>query len=290
MSANIGLIYDSQIRNNGTPVHFWHAFKQLGIPFRRYLPHGGLPKHDFYVWIDDGRDDLLWLPPEPWGFYATDTHLGWDYRFRKAQHADIVWCAQKPAAERMKDAGLNAHWLPLACNPIAHPTAEELQQRLGIPVPEKKYDVAFVGHLQPSSQSNRVEFLDELFKAFPNFRVGFGVFHEDAAKIYHQAKIGINHAVRDDLNMRFFELASMGVIQLCDNRMQGMNELGFKLGSEYFSYESAEEAIGLIDKVLRHGLFRHIRIQEAALKRVRSEHTYAHRVHKMHSDICELLQ
>ena len=100
------LIYNSDIRNNGTPVHFWDAFiNGLKIPVKRYQPEGEIPKHDFYIYLDDGRDGLEWDPPHPCGYYATDTHLGWDWRRKKAAHYDIVWCAQQPAAERMR-AGL----------------------------------------------------------------------------------------------------------------------------------------------------------------------------------------
>jgi hypothetical protein len=282
---NIALIYDSSIRNNGTPVHFWSAFKELGVNFTRYTPKGKLPEHDFYICMDDGRDDIPWLPPRPCGYYATDTHLGWDFRFAKAKEFDIVWCAQLPAVGKMREAGINAHWMPLGCNPIAHPTREEMELR-GMSVSNADFDIGFVGHLQPPDQSGRIELLDRLFREFPNFRLAFGVFHEDMARMYHQCKIGVNHAIRDDLNMRFFELASSGVPQLCDRRMVGLHDLGFFDGVHYIGYSSVDEAV----EQVKRWLPRATGLEEMALmayERVRRGHTYKHRVEKMLKQIEE---
>lgn len=284
----LNLIYNADIRNNGTAVHFWDAFTTIGCDFKRYRPDGVLPPADFSIYIDDGRDDLKWLPKRPWGYYAIDTHLGWDYRRWKAGHADIVWCAQQPAAERMRAEGLNAHWLPLGCNPTAHPTAHELRARLNIPVPDKNIDLAFVGFMQDPAFSSRVSFLDQIFKVFPNFFFAYGVFHEDMARIYHKAKIGINHAVRDDLNMRFFELASIGVAQLCDRRMVGIDDLGFIEGQHFIGYSSAEEAIGQIAKYIERPLDL-IQMAERARQLVRSGHTYVKRAKQMLASIETLM-
>lgn len=284
----INLIYNSEIRNTGTPIHFWHAFKELGINFERFLPRGVLPACDFSVWIDDGRDDIRWLPEGPWGYYATDSHLGHDYRKWKASKADIVWCAQKPFADELKDAGMNAHWVPLACNPVAHPTASELAARMGQPEPEVKYDVGFVGFLQKPEESNRIEFLDAVLKAYPNFLVGFGVFHEEMAHYYHQAKVGINHAIRNDLNMRFFELASVGVAQLCDRRMVGLGDLGFFDGVHYFGYYSTEEAIAKAKYMLAHPEDCR-QVAQMAWHHVRERHTYKNRVERMMENIGDFL-
>ena len=286
----LNLIYNSEIRNSGTPVHFWAAMRNMKLDFERSLPMGNLPmESDFRIWIDDGRDDLRWLPPYPWGYYATDTHLGWDYRRWKAGHADVVWCAQKPAADRMRAEGLNAHWLPLGCNPMAHPLPIELKLKFQeAELPFVKYDIGFVGFLQKPEESNRIEFLDAMFKAFPNFLTAFGVFHEDMARVYHQCRIGLNHAIRDDLNMRFFELASVGVPQLCDRRMVGLADLGFQENAHYLGYSSTEEAI----EVARHWLGEPDKLAamaRAAHYTVRANHTYEHRVHRMLGDINDFL-
>ena len=283
------IVYDGSIRDNGTPFLFRAAFaKYLGRQMDWISQSGPIPGgYDFYFHIDDGRDDLSRVPPHPWGYYCTDSHLGPESRVRKALQADIVWCAQKPFARALADEGVNAHWLPLACFPEVHLTAVEDAQATGKPLASKDYDVAFVGFLQSPKQTDRVEFLDAMFRAFPEFRVGFGVFHERMARIYHGARIGINHAVRDDLNMRFFELASIGVPQLCDSRMVGLEDLGFQPYFHFLPYSSVEEAIWMVKEYVNDPDL--CQIAENAKSLVRAEHTYVHRAQSMWTDAKALI-
>jgi hypothetical protein len=283
------LVYDGGMRDNGTPFYFRAAFaKYLGAELDWRTEAAPIPEgYDFYFHIDDGRDDLRRVPPKPWGYYATDSHLGPGPRRDKARQADIVWCAQKPFAEELKAEGVNAHWLPLACFPEAHLTAVEDAEATGQPLAEKVYDVAFVGHLQSPKDSNRIEFLSEVFSRFPNFRFMFGAFHEDMARVYHKARIGINHSVRDDLNMRFFELASIGVPQLCDSRMVGLEELGFEPFVHYLPYTSAAEAVSVVEAYIGDpDLWM---MAENAKRLVRSSHRYVDRVERMLVDAQEFI-
>lgn len=283
---NLALVYDGSIRDNGTPYLFRFGFRlALGHELPWYSQRA-VPKDaaDFYVHIDDGRDDLSPdLLPQPYGFYCTDSHLGPGPRLEKAKRAAITWTAQKPFAEELQAQGLNAKWLPLACSPPHHPTAVELAEETGGELAEKRYDLAFVGHLQDPSQSNRIEFLDALRQSFPSFRFRFGVFHHDMAREYHGARIGVNHAVRDDLNMRFFELASLGVPQLADDRMVGLGELGFEPFVHYLPYRSAADAVAVVQEYVRaDDLWM---MAENAKRLVRAQHTYQHRVEQMLKDL-----
>lgn len=282
---NVAVVYDGAIRDNGSPRLIREAFCEvLGRNVPWYTEAQPIPEgHDLYVALDDGRDDLPLDVPHPNVYWAVDTHLGWEPRVRKARGFDKVYTAQRSAAEEMSILGMDAEWLPLACSPFHHPTAVEVAAEEGTPLASKDYDVAFVGHLQPPDQSNRIEFLDGLLKSFPNFRVEFGRFHRDMAKVYHRARLGLNHAVRDDLNMRFFELASIGVPQLCDSRMVGLDSLGFAPWVHYIPYDSAASAAENARFALIHDDIR----QECAVeakKLVRSAHTYAHRVRKILAD------
>lgn len=286
---SVAIVYDGSIRDNGTPYLFRYAFREvLGEEIAWYTPAGKIPAgHEFYFRIDDGRDDLDCEIPGRWGYYATDTHLGPGPRFEKARRADVVWCAQKPAAEALRAEGVNASWLPLACSPAHHPTALEIAEREDKPIPAKEYDVAFVGHLQPPDQTDRIAFLDAMFKAFPNFRFESGRFHADMASVYHRSRIGVNHAVRDDLNMRAFELASAGVTQLLDDRMVGLRDLGFEPWVHYIPYDSPLSAVRNAERMLREDEARQLMAAEAR-QLVRSAHTYAHRVRAMLTDAgCE---
>lgn len=275
------LIYDGGLRDNGTPLYLRTAFaKVLGEQPDWYTQAGKIPEgYDFYFHLDDGRDDLPQVPPHPWGYYATDTHLGPGPRLEKARRADIVWCAQKPAAEEYRAQGINAYWMPLACFPEVHPTEVELAERGEGALVRKQYDVGFVGHLQDPKGSTRVEFLDSMFKAFPSFRFEYGVFHEAMATVYHKCRIGLNHAVRDDLNMRFFELASVGVPQLCDSRMVGLAELGFRPYVHFLPYTTTAEAVEVVrERVHDPGL---AQMASDARELVRMQHKYTDRVQNM---------
>lgn len=288
---DLALVYNCDVRDNGSPAHIKHAFRMLEaalggeLKVTHYTPHGMLPEHDFYLYLDDGRDDIRWLPPRPSGFWAVDTHLGYEFRRWRASNSDLVWCAQKAGAERMTAEGILASWLPLACNPLAHPTAEELAARDGArwPRPEIKHSIGWVGYLQPPGESDRIDLLDRLFREFPDFTCGFGVFHEDAAHVLHSARIGINHSIRGDLNMRFFELASMGVPQVCPE-MDGLQELGFRPGVHYFPYVDADDAAAVIRKTLE---WPEIASEVAgnALRAVRLGHRYTHRATRILGDI-----
>lgn len=281
---SIALVYDASIRNNGTPIYLNHGFQETGIAVERYIPQNPIPTRPFYLYIDDGRDDIDWELPHPCGYYAIDTHLGFDYRLKQAKKCDIVWCAQLSGVRRMQDHGILAKWLPLACSPLAHPTVTELEAR-GVSRQRVWYDIAFVGHLQPPELSDRLEFLDQVMKGTPRMWIEYGVFHEEMARAYHKARIGLNHSIRGDLNMRFFELASVGVVQMCPE-MEGIQKLGFEAGKHYLPYTCADDVI----HQTREWPYTPYRtfapaIARAAHSVVRYAHTYKHRALQVVQDV-----
>lgn len=298
---NVAIVYSGDIRDNGTAFYARMALVQIkGADVDWYTEDPSSPNpialgHDFYIHVDDGRDDLpVDKIPHPWGYWIVDSHLGPDIRLEKAKQADLVWCAQKPFVETLKAHGIKAKWLPLACEPHVHCTAEELALREGRPVTTPEFDLAFVGHIQNPdtihAPADRLVFLDRLFKAFPNSWYAYGSFHEEMSRVYHRARLGVNHAIRDDLNMRFFELASMGVPQLADRRMVGLAELGFKEWIHFIPYDSIDSAI--------YGAGAHLRDDlkwaegypaEAAKRLVRESHTYYRRLCTMLEDIEQYL-
>jgi hypothetical protein len=296
---NVAIVYDGGIRDNGSPFYARMALAQvLGKDPDWYTEApsapGAIPAgHDFYIHPDDGRDDLpVDKIPHPWGYWIVDSHLGPDIRIEKAKQADLVWVAQKPFVDVLAKHGIKAKWLPLACEPLVHCTAEELAARENrlVTVPDK--DLVFVGHLQSPEVSNRVKFLDGLFREFPNSWYAFGHFHEDMARVYHRGRLGINHAVRDDLNMRFFELASMGVLQLADSRMVGLADLGFQKGDHYIPYSGTVPAIQMAHAALSDAWEPGIRdrILADALAHVRAHHTYHHRLCTILADVEQFLR
>jgi hypothetical protein len=241
--------------------------------------------------IDDGRDDIPFTRPKadcPVAFYAIDTHLGFPERFKKAMECDYVFCAQKNGAERMAAEGHKAaYWVPLACHPMAHPNFTELQHGTqrekweGMGGLHKQHDVAFVGFINdgagPNSHS-RLDFLDEIFKVFSNFWITTDCFFEDMAYRMVRARLGLNISIRDDLNMRFFEVMSTGTCLLTNTDVSGLEESGFRNMEHFVGYNGTiEDAIKQVRWALDHPMERE-QIAAEGHKLVRERHTYAHRL------------
>ena len=290
----VAIVYSGSIRDNGTGFYTRLALAQeLGHDpdwYNEDPTADPIPAHhDFRIHVDDGRDDFDCANiPKPWGYWVVDSHLGPDIRLAKAKMADVVWCAQQPFVEELAKHGIKARWLPLACEPLLHVTAAELAAREDRAATKPDLDLAFVGHL---GDPGRLEFLDRLFRAFPNSWYAFGHFHEDMARVYHRARLGVNHAVRDDLNMRFFELASMGVPQLADTSMVGLDHLGFHAWQHYVPYDATLTPERAVRAVL--GLNSPTSLSdmaEAAQVLARGSHTYRHRVATMLEDIEQFLR
>lgn len=274
------MVYSGDIRDNGSPFYTRLALANVLQKDPEWFSEAGEIPRDFplYLHPDDGRDDLsVDGIPHPWGYWIVDSHLGPDIRIEKAKKADLVWCAQKPFVEVLAKHGVKAKWLPLACEPEVHKVTH-----FRTVTPDK--DLVFVGHLQDPSMTNRVEFLDSVFKSVKNPWYEYGVFHSDMANVYGRGRIGLNHAVRDDLNMRFFELACIGVPQLADSRMVGLSELGFEPWLHYLPYSSVEEAVEVIEDELDED---HNSMVTNAKKVVLGSHTYTHRVQQMLTDAKE---
>ena len=295
---SIATVYNAQIRNNGTANRCTRAIRQeLGFNKRdsegkwidcpRYEPHGELPKHDLYIYVDDGRDELEWTCPGPSAYWAIDTHLGYDYRLSKARQFDRVYTAQKAGAERMRADGIkHVEWLPLACSPSldpclgemrTHPNRAEIAGEFQL---AKRHDLVFVGYMNRGAgenSHNRVEFLDEIFRDFPNFWCSANTFHEHQAVRYIRSRIGLNISIKNDLNMRFFEVLSTGTALLTNTDVDGIEDIGFEEGKHFIGYTDVEDAKDKARYYLEHEDERE-EIAAAGHELVRANHTYAHRM------------
>ena len=293
------IIYNAEIRNNGTARRVTDTLFQMGyvdsglVRYNRPLPENiNYGKHDFWLYIDDGRDDIP-MPalPSPNACWLVDTHLGYDIRLEWAKKFETVFLCQKPDVEKMKKDGVeNVHWLPLACLPNVDPSYAELQNfRSELPKDffgpfglQKIHDVVFVGHKGSNANpfNDRIQHLDTIFKAFPNSWYAFGAFFEQAALRYARGRVGFNISVRDDLNMRFFEVLSYGNCLATNRDVVGWDELGFEEGKHFLGFEGEEEAVEVIGWALRNPMERE-KIAKEGHKLVRESHTYRHRINNM---------
>lgn len=289
---NIGFVYNAAIRNNGTARRLWDTYVRMGgkeAGGKRYTRPSELGQHDLYLFVDDGRDDIPLDLPGPSAGWLIDTHVGWDARRQWADKLDVVFCAQKPAADAMSAEGLNAHWLPLACHPQLDPSAAEFRalpntkEVVGPKGLDKQYDVAFVGFLPrklAEGQNDRLEFLDQLFRRVPNFRYGSDAFFEQAALPYIRARCGVNYSIMDDLNMRFFEVQSYGTCLVTNRDAVGWADLGFEEWEHFVGFRGIDDAVDKIEFLVKNPCIRE-RIARRGHMFVRSAHTYGHRLEQI---------
>ena len=272
-------------RNDGGPLY--HTYN-LQLIFGKenvmhLFPSGDMSRFgtfDLNYWVDFG-DDALGLTdfvcPKPNVYIPSDTHLGYEYRLKKAREFDWVFCNQKKAVDDFIRDGIPADrcfWLPHAFDPLAYSPGSfnlvknDWDRHVSV---TKKYDVVFIGNL---NDENRVQHLDRLFKAFPNFYWNTQRFHEAAAK-FNQAKIVFNVSSRGELNMRHFEALGTKSFLLTDSIAADQNV--FTEGKHFVGYSNMDDMIEKARYYLDHDAEREA-IAAAGYKEAIENHTYLHRV------------
>ena len=270
-------------RNDGGPLyHTYNLRKIFGNENVVHVFQGDRVdgKFDLHYWVDHGEDAFGWTDfvcPKPNVYITSDTHLGYEYRLKKAREFDWVFCNQRKAAEDFVRAGIptdKCFWLPHAFDPLAYSpgvfnTGKNAWDTEAVPL--KRYDVCFIGNL---NDVNRVNHLDRLFKEFPNFYWGTERFHE-AAAIFNQSKIVFNVSSRKELNMRHFEALGTGSFLLTDNIP--VEENVFKEGEHFIGYDNMDDMIDKAKYYLAHDEERE-RIATQGYVEAVMNHTYMHRV------------
>lgn len=254
-----------------------------GIEVIHLRPYGDLKPYgefDLHIWVDWGEDALKGVLPYEYAlpqgpgvkvYWASDTHLGYNYRMATAKLFDIAFVAQKKAVADFAKDGVSATWLPHAFEPLAYPKTD---------FASKKYDLAFVGHI---NSENRMEALDRMFREFPNFFFGKRLFNE-AAEVYNRSKIVFNIAMKEDLNMRCFEVMGSGSFLLTDH-LADIDEL-FTVGKHLETWTTLDEAVEKAKFYIKTPEARE-KIVEAGYEEVMKKHTIGHRVQKMFEAVKE---
>src|SRR5262245_44665524 len=146
--TRIALLFDNSLRPETTGVYCRRALTDLVIAGRiaeveHFLPQD-IPRltkeasrWDLITAVDDGLNYNLPATKTPVAYWAIDTHLDFDRSLRRARQATWTFTAQKNGAERLQEQGVNAQWLPLACDPELHG-----RQKVAF-----KYDWSFVGNV-----------------------------------------------------------------------------------------------------------------------------------------------
>lgn len=173
-------------------------------------------KPDIFIWIESiegyfpNNIQNLNLPT---ACYLIDSHIKLKKHIAWASQFDYVFIAQKEYLSDFKNAGINnVYWLPLGCDPEIHNKFSN----------EKIHEIGFVGgiHCNPRREKMLGEF-EEKGKLYYE-----RCFWTDMAKVFSESKIVFNNAVRNDLNMRVFEVMSAGSLLLTDNpKNSGQDEM-----------------------------------------------------------------
>lgn len=220
---------------------------------------------DLYLWIESvggyfpEQLDKLGCKTACW---LIDTHLNLPWHPDWAKRFDYVFLAQLEYVSKFRELGMNAHWLPLACDPEIH--APSLDHKI--------HDISFVGSLSHNSRrQNLLKILDKEMNIHCE-----RCWWDDMARVISQSNLTFNNAVKNDLNMRVFEALSIGTLLITDQARGSGQEILFKNGEDLAVYRSDDELLDVIRFYLNSPALRDD-IRQRGRKLVHNAHTYAHR-------------
>jgi spore maturation protein CgeB len=269
----IALIYNKETEAT-TACYIERVMKKLGMDYVHFWTKdsSNIPQEfDLYFRIDHG--DYKYDIPDslrPAVFYAIDTHLEKPYRKIKKQagHYDIIFCVHRDGARRLrKEIKADTQWIPVACDP-------EIHRKLDLP---KTYDIGFIG--REGKKSTRERRLRILKEKYLNSFIGTLDFKK-MSEVYSASKIGFNSSLRNDINMRVFEIMASGCFLLTDCiKDNGFDDL-FEAGKHLVTYRDDRELLQLADYYLKNEEERE-KIAKQGYEWVVQNHTYFHRVQAM---------
>lgn len=271
------LFSNAGLRPDSTCLYFVRAFERvLGtgnvwhVQTQEELQSLKGTEADLFLKVDDGQSWQEWNDKlHPSAYYVIDTHLDpWREDYENRYNFDSLFFAQKNAlVQRWRCP--DRTWLPLGCDPEYHDVGKK----------PKRYDVCFLGNFHSSYGTERLDYVDHLFKNvdvpfYSNYRI-LQAYTEKMA----ESKLVLNRSLNKDVNMRFFEAMCSGSALLTD-RIPDQDVLGFKEGVHYIGYDSKEEMVDKAKWYLEHEWNREqIAIEGQIL--ARQQHTYTDRVLEM---------
>lgn len=237
---------------------------------------------DLNLLVDYGEDGLGipldWEIPHPNAYWIADSHLGYEYRLKRARQFDTVFASHKPSIERMIKDGIPAekiHYMPWAAEPACYKP---------YPIMEK-WDWCFIGHL---NNDFRIDLVDRFIKEFGIGEKGYlgwrqpeWVGHcilDDTAKKFSQSRIVLNESIKDDLNMRVFESLACKKLLLTEDIPAVRDH--FTDGEHLVLFKTIDEAVEKA-RALLDDLERREKIAQNGYEEFLSKHTYEHRAREI---------
>jgi spore maturation protein CgeB len=224
----------------------------------------------------------------PTAYWAIDSHINLDFQRNIASDFDCVFVAQKDYTDSFRQVADHVSWLPLAVDPETH-------RRFTV---DKQFDIGYVGsfydpeRLAEHSKLAAFWFSQTAFKermrllkhlsAKYNLVVSNNAWGENQAKVYNLCKIGFNHSIGGDLNLRVFEVMSSGTMLLTDRIGNGLTEL-FEDREHLVTY-TAGDLDDLVDYYLVNESDRE-KIADQGQQIVRKKHTYEVRMKQMLAEL-----
>lgn len=248
-------------------------------PINPTTQHGSF---DLNVLVDYGEDNLGipldWEIPHPNVYWAFDTHIdekGYKYRLNRAKQFDQVYLCHKGQVDAFIRDGIDPakiHYMPVAAEPEAYFPYSVM----------KKYDWCFIGHLNSEHRIDLMQrFITEFGlgegKGYLGWRMpqvqGWNIMN-DAAKKISMSRLVINDSIKNDLNMRTFEVMATGT-PLITQENGPLLEL-FEPGKHLLTFKTIDESVRQA-KILLANPDLQKEIGQAGMKEVLAKHTYHHR-------------
>ncbi|MBF0275872.1 MAG: glycosyltransferase, partial [Nitrospinae bacterium] len=222
-----------------------------------------------FIWMETG---IGTFPEEmekldcPAACYLVDTHIHLERHLEIAKHFDFVFIAQREYLPEFLKRGIKCYWLPLGCDPEIHARQDV----------EKKYDIGFVGSIT-NPESRRAKLLGKLADRYSVHIER--AFHEEMAEIFSASEMVFNNCIRNDLNMRAFEVLCSGSFLFTDlAKYSGMERI-FIDGKTCGVYQ--DETICENAEYYLKNKRKREKIAAKGMKTVLDHHTYEHRCLEM---------
>jgi hypothetical protein len=265
----LGLFYFKALRSLGHNIQVWDPRvseqpklennPNLTIVIKEFVDPRTLPKPRFYIFPDQ-------VMHENYSKYLDIITPFYDHVFFCMVH-------KKEVMDRY-----GASILPFACCPEIHYPMDL----------SKNIDVSFVG----TNRNGRVELINYLVSCGVNILIwgnnwpldtqnymGKAIYLDKKRVVYNSSKIVLNHHYLIGVNMRFFEALGMKCFLLSD-KVDGIEELGFKNGTHYVSYDNKEDLVDKINYYIEHQKERE-KIANQGYDLVTKKHTYTIRVKEL---------
>ncbi|HEX4888426.1 MAG TPA: glycosyltransferase [Luteibaculaceae bacterium] len=200
----------------------------------------------------------------PSAWWAIDNHMNYRWHKNAAHLYSHAFFAMKDfAIKGTQFTGKPIHWLPLACNPLIHRDYQF----------NRDLKCTFVGNLNP----RRKRFFEDLVKS-TELRVYSGKNQLEMAHLYAQSVCGFNVAIREDLNMRVFEVMASGAALITQAIPHGLTDL-FEPNVHYIPHKISDAAHQINE--LSHNPEQAREMGQRASVLVSEKHTYQKRMEQL---------